>query len=199
MDWIKVKVKHAEYDFGSAPGEVFKAWIMMMIYVAATERKPLRKDLCNRIGEKNVINLENWVKQIGISTDLIIDKILEDVEHINSRKAHERRYMQQYRGKVLCKDLRKPLRNGKEKRREEKKLAPLSEEAFIASLKDNSAYKHIDIDRELSRMDAWLIAHPGRKKVKRFILNWLNKIEIPLEVKPKTIERGDAWKHEEPR
>ena len=29
-------------------------------------------------------------------------------------------------------------------------------------------------------MDAWLLAHPGRQKTKRFVVGWLNKIEKPL-------------------
>ena len=31
-------------------------------------------------------------------------------------------------------------------------------------------------------MDAWLLAHKGRKKTRRFVVNWLNKIEKPLEI-----------------
>lgn len=51
---------------------------------------------------------------------------------------------------------------------------------FFESLKTNQAYKHIDLNTELCKMDAWLSAHAGRKKTKRFVLNWLNKIEVPL-------------------
>lgn len=51
---------------------------------------------------------------------------------------------------------------------------------FLDELKRNQAYKGLDIDKELLRMDAWLSAHHGRKKTKRFIVNWLNKAEIPL-------------------
>lgn len=51
---------------------------------------------------------------------------------------------------------------------------------FFESLKTNQAYKHIDLPTELCKMDAWLSAHAGRKKTKRFVLNWLNKIEVPL-------------------
>jgi len=56
-----------------------------------------------------------------------------------------------------------------------------SDEEFIISLKNNSAYKHIDIISELGKMDAWLSARPGRQKTRRFIVNWLNKIEKPLK------------------
>lgn len=54
---------------------------------------------------------------------------------------------------------------------------------FISLLKENPAYKEIDIDRELAKMDAWLLTPKGRgrKKTHKFILNWLNKIDIPLK------------------
>jgi len=47
----------------------------------------------------------------------------------------------------------------------------------LDDLKTNPAYSHIDIPRELHKMDAWISANPGRKKTERFIINWLNRIE----------------------
>lgn len=60
---------------------------------------------------------------------------------------------------------------------------------WIESIKKNSAYKGINIDRELGRMDAWLSTRPKRKKTKRFILNWLNRIDVDV--------RGEAKKEGE--
>jgi hypothetical protein len=51
---------------------------MMMMFVAATECKPLRNVLCNRLGENNVIALEKWLQQHDKKIDCIIDKVLED-------------------------------------------------------------------------------------------------------------------------
>ena len=125
MDWIKVKVRHAEYDFAGAKDNIFRAWIMMMIFVAAIERKPLRKALCERLGENNYIDLEKWLVNNDTSVNAIIDKVLEDVESVNTRKSHDRKYMQKYRGKGLRKPLRGADVNGKrreEKRREDKSI-----------------------------------------------------------------------------
>lgn len=63
---------------------------------------------------------------------------------------------------------------------------------FMTSLKENPAYSHIDIENELSKMDAWLLMprNKGRKKTSRFILNWLNKIEKPMKIKPRA---GDDY------
>lgn len=63
----------------------------------------------------------------------------------------------------------------------------ITDQDFIDKLKANPAYKHINIDIELSKMDAWLLTHKGRQKTRSFIVNWLNKIDRPLGtyVKPK--------------
>ena len=52
---------------------------------------------------------------------------------------------------------------------------------FIDNIKSNPAFKHIDVENELAKMDAWLLTRPGRKKTQRFIVNWLNKIDKPVE------------------
>ena len=59
---------------------------------------------------------------------------------------------------------------------------------FISSLKTNPAYKGIDLETEFGKMDAWLLAHPGRQKTKRFIVNWLNKIDKPIIMKKPDIK-----------
>jgi len=76
----------------------------------------------------------------------------------------------------------------KEKKGEELELNTgfsnkMTDEDFIEYLKASPAFKHIDIARELYKMDAWLLTHPGRRKSKMFIINWLNKIlpEMPVE------------------
>ncbi len=63
----------------------------------------------------------------------------------------------------------------------------ISDEDFLKSLKTNLAYKDIEIDKELAKMDAWLATRPGRKKTKRFIINWLNKIDTPIK------RKGGKW------
>lgn len=74
---------------------------------------------------------------------------------------------------------------------EEKKKAPsslfISEEEFLASLKTNPAYQGISLDGELAKMDAWLLTRPGRRKTRKFVVAWLNRIDAPLCSKPKVI------------
>jgi hypothetical protein len=60
---------------------------------------------------------------------------------------------------------------------------PKTPDEFLKSLRENPAYKSIDIDRELAKMDAWLQTPKGkrRQKTKGFILNWLNRIDTPID------------------
>lgn len=184
MDWIKVKVRHAEYDFSGAPDNVFRTWIMVMIFVAATECKPLREHLCNRYGKNNVNDLENWLAKNNVKLDTIFDKVLEDVEAINKRKSHNRKYMQDYR----CKDLRNDLRgvHVKGKRREEK----IREECVssigthtqfltpdeLNELKQKLEFKHLDIDAELKkRQDKF----PNATVSKAGLISWLKNCPKP--------------------
>ena len=76
--------------------------------------------------------------------------------------------------------------SSKKKERKKKEKTPVpngtTSHDFLESLKGNPAYRHINFEIELAKMDAWL-SKPGnarRKKTPTFILNWLNKIEAPV-------------------
>lgn len=60
----------------------------------------------------------------------------------------------------------------------------LSDGEFLSALKGNPAFSHVDLNHELSKMDAWLMAHPGRQKTRRFVVAWLSRIEIPMKISP---------------
>jgi len=59
----------------------------------------------------------------------------------------------------------------------------LTDDEFIQKLKENPAYKEIDIDQELGKIDAWLLTPrgAGKKKSRQRIVNWLNRVEKPIE------------------
>lgn len=83
----------------------------------------------------------------------------------------------------------------KEERSKAKEGSKDNETDFVAKLKQNPAYDHIDIDRELHKMHAWLElpANKGRKLTPKFALNWLNKIEAPIEAPIKG--NGNVGRH----
>ena len=205
MEWIKVKVKHVDYDFNSADDKTFRAWIELMAFTAGLEKIPTQEQMEHRISKECVNSLTKVLQNNNTTLTDVLLKVLEDVNRANDKKEHYRLYMKKYMESyrhVLCKGSVNGQLNGKEvevevdvevedKVDDEKKeeaippsaIAPTQD--FIFSLKNNVAYKHINIDTELAKMDAWLSAHAGRKKTKRFVINWLNKVEVPLGVSPK--------------
>ena len=58
----------------------------------------------------------------------------------------------------------------------------LSDQEWEKTIRENVAYSGVDITSELAKMDAWLSTRPGRKKTRRFIVNWLNKVEKSIAV-----------------
>ncbi len=62
-----------------------------------------------------------------------------------------------------------------------------SDEQWLLELKQNQAYAHINFDVELGKMNAWLELpnNKGRKLTRPFILNWLGKIPVPVQVQVK--------------
>ncbi len=55
---------------------------------------------------------------------------------------------------------------------------------FIDQIRALPAYKGIDLDREIGKMQAWLLTPKGkgRSLTKRFVVNWLNRLDVPLEL-----------------
>lgn len=53
----------------------------------------------------------------------------------------------------------------------------LTDAEFLNDLRRNPAYKHLDLDVELGKMDAWLVTPRGKRKRKtrQFVVNWLNR------------------------
>ena len=52
------------------------------------------------------------------------------------------------------------------------------DDAWIESLK--ATYHWIDIPTEIKKIETWLEVNPQRQKTRRFIINWLNRIDKPV-------------------
>lgn len=78
-----------------------------------------------------------------------------------------------------------PINGGKRKVKDKVKVkeqySNKGDEKFLEALKTNEAYKGLDFASELGKMDAWLLANPGRVKTRRFIVRWLNRAK-PLVI-----------------
>jgi len=133
MDWFKVKIKHAEYDFADAPDNAFRAWIMLMSFVAASERKPKEEQLRARLGSDNYDALESHASRNGYSLQRIIKKVMEDVQEVKRKRVTAKDRQAQYRREhlhdnepshtprhALCHTSRNALVTGQDKIREDK-------------------------------------------------------------------------------
>ena len=65
----------------------------------------------------------------------------------------------------------------------------LLDEEFWTEMKRH--YPNVDVDAESRKMDAWLLARPGRKKTRMFVIGWLNKVEPALA--PAKVEEVEQW------
>jgi hypothetical protein len=70
--------------------------------------------------------------------------------------------------------------------------ATLTDEEFYQALKSNPAYSHINFQVEDGKMDAWLLLPKNRhrKKTRQFILNWINKIDRPVNTNTGIVTQG---------
>ena len=71
----------------------------------------------------------------------------------------------------------------------DRKKTYLLDEEFWAEMRRH--YPNIDVEAESRKMDAWLLARPGRKKTRQFVINWLNKVEPALA--PAKVEEVEQW------
>jgi len=63
-----------------------------------------------------------------------------------------------------------------------KEETPLDLEGWLKKLEESPAYAGIDIRREFEKAKFWISEHRGRVFNHKFFLNWINKIDRPLNV-----------------
>ena len=143
MDWIKVKVKHFEYDMADASDLVYKLWISAMIYTAAIEKMPTEAQISARIGPENLKKLRLYLKKTGVKLEHILGKVLEDVDQIKAKRRHNRMYYQ---------TAERPLKDGCRmgKIREDKIREDKTSFFGVSSLKELS--KNPEIKASLTKM-----------------------------------------------
>lgn len=79
------------------------------------------------------------------------------------------------RGEAVLEALNTEIDNIYRILREPKVKKKIQDTGFIEELK--KVYFWLDVEKELAKMDGWLLDNPHRKKSKRFILTWLNGAE----------------------
>jgi len=131
------------------------------------------------------------------ATPVTTASVTVDIEWLNWQ-----RYQGDYCGDRVrrYRDKKRTLSNGpildsvtgiEEKRREEKRRdkkrrrgnhVVLSDDQFLDSLRSNPAYKGLDIDTEMGKLDAWLLTPRGvgKKKTRGRVVAWLNRADKPM-------------------
>lgn len=75
-------------------------------------------------------------------------------------------------------------RNEKEKKtRRAEASAPADDATWLADLAKDAAYAGIDVAREFAKMTNWCAAH-SRQPTRRRFVNWLNRIDRPIQSAP---------------
>lgn len=69
----------------------------------------------------------------------------------------------------------------KEIKKEKTRKQTLTDEEYFAVLKNNPAYRGIDVDRERAKCEAWCLTNNKLFSRRRFI-NWLNRVERPMTI-----------------
>jgi hypothetical protein len=67
----------------------------------------------------------------------------------------------------------------------------LTDAEWFDSIKGH--YPHLDIEAESRKMDAWLSTRPGKQKTRRFVVNWLNRIDAPMPATVSTLPSEYAF------
>lgn len=145
-----------------------------------------------RLKQKKLISFlkqtENKLKTKVVYSENII-KI--EIPNLLNKRDNFTKNLQVTNKKLASIDIEVEVDKDKDKEiyKEKSSRTQISDTDFILSLKNNLAYKNIDIDKELAKMDAWFLTPKGRgrKKTHRFILNWINKCE--REVKTENIKQ----------
>jgi hypothetical protein len=109
---------------------------------------------------------------------------LEDVSPSEvPSKPHRSQEQEQEQKKIAVSASPSPASGGKRK-------VQLADEAYIAELKQNPAYRGIDIDRVIGKMNAYFLTPQGKGKflTRKRLFDWLNREDLPMNrsAKPKS-------------
>lgn len=78
----------------------------------------------------------------------------------------------------------------KSKSTSKQQRSKISDDEFIESLRKDPENEGLDIDAELEKASAWVAKQPGRTFSRRFITNWMKRVDRPLRFAPTPKEQG---------
>ena len=136
---------------------------------------------------KETFDKEGVLTSNGIEKRIIAVNDLRYKERERKKEKEKERKKRKTPGK-LTENSKTPINKGDKDPSLRTTTTPLDD--FLTALKENPAYKGIDIDNELHKMNAWLLTPRGhgRKITHKFILTWLSKCEKDLTPPQKPYE-----------
>jgi hypothetical protein len=81
MDWIKVKIGHAVYEYADLRDSEFRVWIGAMALTAIMEKVPTPEILAKNFNPRTLNSLENKLKLHRTTLETILNKVYDDVEY----------------------------------------------------------------------------------------------------------------------
>ena len=190
MKWFKhdtdasddIKIRRLEEEYGNDGYAVFFKTLEIVGKEGAKSRLNLEKypkkwisSRCH-ISEEKLSEILEFMSKISL---LCPKSLKKNILYLPKFQERADEYTKRLRRRYGQATDNVPLEENRiDKNRREK--IQLSDKDFILALKSNPSYKHIDVEHELGKMDGWLSTHPGRKKTRRFIVNWLNKVDKPV-------------------
>lgn len=97
MDWIKVKVSHVLYEYTDLSDCEFNVWIRAMVLTAILEKIPSQAVLRKHFNGRTLNSLEKKLNQHRTTLELIMNKVLEDVEYTKHLKVKNRSKIAKWR------------------------------------------------------------------------------------------------------
>ena len=191
--WVKFKLELlSDYRFTDQLNDSQKLLYLGLLLLAGESRNSIPSDenyikrrlnLCEKAEDiKNDIqHIVSVFKKITVSDNLLSFNNFRELHNWTEGKKKEKN-----RKKIGNKrELPEQEEEKEEEQEKEQKKNSASHETDSAFLETvRKTYDYVDLDSELKKMDGWLLAHPGRKLTRRFIINWLNKIDKPIKTKP---------------
>jgi hypothetical protein len=172
-------------------------WIDMICYMwSAPERGIVtgtKDDICNlmHLSEEEFEKFLSDAQRLNFASVTLDNKkvTIENRRMVREEKAKKSNAVRQQRyrsnaqsnTKVTPPSSTASASAKKERVKKETRKQSLTDSEYFEVLKNNPAYKGIDIDREKAKCEAWCLTN-NKLFSRRRLVNWLNRIERPMTI-----------------
>ena len=119
MDWTKIKTKHFLFSELSKPLKGDLADLLCL--TAHLEQMPTERQMAQICRKKSINLLQNWFISRSNSLQIVLEKVLEDVEKVNHVKEVSRSTSNTYRKKKVNSDTSRDSQMTQQRREEKRR------------------------------------------------------------------------------